>query len=57
MNEFEKLVQSMRTAQKAYFRRRTPGALESSKELEKQVDEALKERQNKTGKLDFGDTE
>lgn len=39
--DFIKLVRDMRTAQKAYFRRRTSEALESSKELERKVDTYL----------------
>lgn len=41
MNEFEKLVAEMRTAQKEYFRHRGTIALTTSKRLEKQVDDHL----------------
>ena len=52
-SEFISLVERMRTAQKAYFRRRTPEALQTSKELEREVDRVIEEGKNKTGKL-FG---
>lgn len=42
MTEFEKLVQDMRKAQKAYFASRDKKILEQSKALEKKVDEYLK---------------
>lgn len=40
---FQQLVKQMRSAQKAYFKTRTKDNLIASKELEKQVDEFLKE--------------
>ena len=46
MNEFEKLVNEMRSAQINYFRTRSKGTLELSKQLEKRVDEYLKEKEN-----------
>ena len=49
--EFTSLVERMRTSQKAYFRRRTPEALQTSKELEREVDRVIEEGKNKTGKL------
>lgn len=45
LSEFEKLVREMRTAQRAYFRSRSSGALEASKRLEREVDAFLKARQ------------
>lgn len=47
MNEFEKLVYEMRSAQKEYFRTRSKDVLQQSKQLEKRVDEYLKEKENK----------
>lgn len=44
MNDFEKLVYEMRSAQKGYFRTRSNAYLLLSKQLEKRVDEYLKER-------------
>jgi hypothetical protein len=41
--ELAGLVVRMRRAQKAYFRSRTPTALEESRRVEKRVDEALAE--------------
>lgn len=41
MNEFEKLVYEMRSAQINYFRTRSKEALQQSKQLEKRVDEYL----------------
>lgn len=38
--EFVNLVMSMRAAQKAYFRERTPANLQNAKTLERSVDEA-----------------
>ena len=46
MNEFEKLVYEMRSAQKEYFRTRSKDVLQQSKQLEKRVDEYLKEKEN-----------
>lgn len=40
---FRQLVAEMRHAQKEYFRTRSSSALEQSKRLERQVDEALRE--------------
>lgn len=42
MTEFEKLVQDMRKAQKAYFATRDKKILDQSKALERKVDEYLK---------------
>lgn len=39
--QFFDLVTQMRSAQKRYFRTRTPAALNESKALEKQVDEEI----------------
>lgn len=50
-DEFLKLVASMREMQRAYFRRRTPEALQSSKELERQVDQAIDELSNRQARL------
>lgn len=47
MNDFEKLVYIMRSAQKEYFRTRSKGSLEFSKHLEKRVDEYLVDKKNK----------
>lgn len=41
MTDFEKLVQDMRKAQKAYFATRNPEMLKQSKALEKKVDDYL----------------
>lgn len=41
MNEFEKLVFEMRSAQINYFRTRSKDVLQLSKQLEKRVDEYL----------------
>lgn len=43
MTDFMKLVAEMRAAQKEYFKYRTKDLLQASKELERQVDAALKE--------------
>jgi hypothetical protein len=43
LREFVALVESMRAAQKTYFRKRNPETLEESKRLEKRVDAAIKE--------------
>lgn len=51
LEEFTKLVAEMRAMQKAYFRRRTPEALETSKQLEKRVDEALEQLTDKSRTL------
>lgn len=50
-DEFVKLVASMREMQRMYFRRRTPEALQSSKELERQVDQAIDELSNRQARL------
>jgi len=42
INEYAKLVNEMRTAQKDFFRTRSGTALEQSKRLERQVDEATR---------------
>ena len=42
--EFADLIKAMRDAQKEYFKTRSTAALNKSKELEKQVDTILKER-------------
>ena len=47
MNNFEKLVYEMRCAQKGYFRTRCNAYLLHSKQLEKRVDEYLREKKNK----------
>ena len=41
--EFVQLVKDMRQAQKDYFRTRTNASLVASKDLESQVDKAVKE--------------
>jgi hypothetical protein len=41
MNDFEKLVYEMRSAQINYFRTRSKDVLQQSKQLEKRVDEYL----------------
>lgn len=46
MNEFEKLVYEMRSAQKEYFRTRSKEVLQQSKQLERRVDEYLKDKKN-----------
>lgn len=53
-DEFVKLVASMREMQRMYFRRRTPEALQSSKELERQVDQAIATLRDKSRPL-FGE--
>jgi len=47
MNEFEKLVAEMRAKQKEYFRTRNGVVLGDCKKLEKQVDDYLKNIENK----------
>lgn len=47
MNEFEKLVYEMRSAQINYFRTRSKEVLQQSKHLEKRVDEYLRDKENK----------
>ena len=42
LDEFARLVRSMRTSQRDYFRTRDAKALEDSKRREKEVDEAVK---------------
>lgn len=59
MEDFKKLVAAMRSAQKAYFKAQYGTAakklaLEMSKSLEKQVDEALKEPADKYQTKLFG---
>ena len=44
-DDFEKLVREMRKAQKEFFRTRSREALGKSKELEREVDKYLEERQ------------
>ena len=41
MNDFEKLVLEMRNAQKEYFKHRGTIALQTSKKLEREVDQHL----------------
>ena len=41
MNDFEKLVYEMRSAQKEYFRTRSKEVLHQSKQLERRVDKYL----------------
>lgn len=41
--ELARLVADMRRAQKEYFRTKSSGALERSKSLERQVDQAVQE--------------
>lgn len=41
MNEFEKLVYEMRSAQKEYFCTRSKDVLQQSKQLERRVDKYL----------------
>lgn len=45
MTDFEILVADMRKAQKDFFRTRSGGALQSAKQLEKQVDEHIQKAQ------------
>ena len=47
VGDFTDLVERMREAQKNYFRLHAPSNLHKSKELEKQVDNALAERRQK----------
>lgn len=49
--EFLALVAAMREAQKDYFRRRAPADLERSKNLEREVDRALRELKDDQPKL------
>jgi hypothetical protein len=44
MNDFEKLVLEMRSAQKGYFRTRSKEILQLSKQLERRVDEYLRDK-------------
>lgn len=53
MNEFEKLVLKMRTAQKNYFRTRDPRYLQESKQAERAVDGQLATAEESQGDL-FG---
>lgn len=46
MNEFVKLVYEMRKAQKEYFRTRSKEVLQQSKQLERRVDEYLRDKEN-----------
>lgn len=46
MNDFEKLVFEMRKNQKEYFTHRGQKALQTSKRLEKEVDEHLQNKIN-----------
>ena len=46
MDEFVKLVYEMRKAQKEYFRTRSKEVLQQSKQLEKRVDEYLRDKEN-----------
>jgi hypothetical protein len=46
--QFADLVLEMRKAQKEYFKYRSPEALTRSKQLEKQVDEILENRQKRS---------
>ena len=41
LSEFAQLVKNMRAAQNAYFRLRTPAALATSKQREREVDDAV----------------
>jgi hypothetical protein len=41
--ELARLVAEMRRAQRAYFRMRTPAALDRSKQLERELDRAVEE--------------
>lgn len=43
INEYAKLVNEIRTAQKDFFRTRSESALEKSKKLERRVDEATRD--------------
>lgn len=45
--EFYALVERMRNAQKEYFRTRDKSALSASKQLEREVDEAIKKANEK----------
>lgn len=47
VGDFTDLVERMREAQKSYFGCPAPSNLHKSKELEKQVDNALSERRQK----------
>jgi hypothetical protein len=44
MNDFEKLVYEMRSAQINYFRTRSRDVLQLSKQFEKRVDEYLRDK-------------
>ena len=44
MNDFMALVKEMRQAQKSYFQTRNRDWLDKSKELERQVDKAIREQ-------------
>lgn len=46
MKEFIELVREMRAAQKEYFKTRSKDALNSSKELERKVDDELQSINN-----------
>ena len=49
--EFVALVASMREAQKAYFKRRSPSDLDRPRSLEREVDHALKDMRDDQPKL------
>ena len=51
--DLAELVRQMRTAQKTYFRERSPQCLSVSKELERRVDKAVSDVLEKQGRL-FG---
>ena len=51
MNDFEKLVYEMRSAQINYFRTRSKEVLQQSKQLEKRVDKYLIDKKNNQLKL------
>ena len=57
VDEFINLVESMRDAQRSYFRTRSSDNLNTSKKLEKQVDEAIagwKKRQEEKAQPGLG---
>lgn len=53
MNKFITLVAQMRQAQKEYFKTRDPEILKKSKQLERSVDEWIRELTDKQTKLEL----
>lgn len=52
LDDFEKMVKAMRTAQKEYFRTRGMDVLRLSKQLERDVDKYIADREQKKAEPD-----